>query len=286
MAFTGLRSQSVVLLEIEDWIQLRPGLYALIWRHGKKREENLAVLPALLAHQLDLYVSHTTAIRKALGTQRVFLNGTTQGLWNVMSSSAFDARLKRLAERHHLERNGDPLLLGSTLLRRTFATRALYEGQSIEAVRLQLGHAHTETTYTYAHFDRSEHPDQVREPLDLYGRQSLTLWHAPLILDQLPPEKRLALLDVKAEREQDVGHCSHDRCIKAERGSPPPCSLCEHLVTGPEFLKAWEGEETQRVHVLQHLAATPDAGLLLAQMKCQFEHFQANFAFVRKSCSV
>ena len=40
MACTGLRQESILQLEIQDWMRLRHELFALVWRHGKKREEN------------------------------------------------------------------------------------------------------------------------------------------------------------------------------------------------------------------------------------------------------
>jgi integrase len=284
MAFTGLRRQSVLQLEIHDWIQIRTGLFALMWHHGKKREENLAVLPAEVAFHLDLYVRRTASVRAALRTEHVFLNGSFRKYWCDMSEHAFSARLNELAERHHLERNGTPMLLGSTIFRRTFATHALAEGRSLWALRAQLGHTGIRTTFKYAKVDRYEQPDQLRGPLDAYARQSLTLWHTPLLLNNLAPAERSRLLGTKVYRQQDVGLCRHDYCVKAERGSPPPCSLCEHLVTGFEFLAAWEREQVQREQELQRLAATPQSELVFAQMKCQFEQFQVNLAFVQENC--
>jgi hypothetical protein len=111
-------------------------------------------------------------------------------------------------------------------------------------------------------------------------RKVLTLWRAPLLLDDLAPNERASLLGASAERQQDVGLCRQRSCVKAERGSPPPCSLCEHLVTGPAFLEAWKTEYAQRARELQELEAEPTAGMLLAQMQAQFERFAANFAFV------
>src|SRR5438874_3043606 len=79
-------------------------------------------------------------------------------------------------------------------IRRTFTTRALYEGQSLEALRSQLGHTTIMSTLLYSKLDLFEHPGQVRAPLDLYGRHALTLWKTPLLLDELPPEERVRLL--------------------------------------------------------------------------------------------
>ena len=125
----------------------------------------------------------------------------------------------------------------------------------------------------------------MRGPLDTYGRQTLTTWHAPLLLHELSSDERVALLSVRVQRDQAVGLCRHDHCIKAEHGSPPPCSLCEHLVTGSEFFPAWQAEHRQREQELHQLAVRPGSGHLLAQMKGQFDRFEANFAFVRQGGS-
>lgn len=284
MAFTGLRRQSVLLLETHDWIQIRAGLFALVWRHGKKREESLAILPAEVASHLDLYVDRTASARAALGTERVFLNGNLRRCWCEMSNNAYGWRLHEIAERHHLEKNGTPISLGSTILRRTFATHALIEGRSLWALRAQLGHAGIRTTFKYVKVNRFEQPDQLRGPLDTYARQSLTLWYTPVLLDKLAPAERSRLLGTKVFRQQKVGLCRHDRCVKVEQGGPPPCSLCEHLVTSFEFLPAWEAEQVQREQELRRHAATPQSELILAQLKCQFEQFQVNLAFVRENC--
>ncbi len=281
MAFTGLRRQSILLLEVDDWAEIRAGLFALAWRHPKKSEEHLAVLPATIGQQLQYYVARTAAVRAKLQTKRLILNGDNNGLWEEMAVGSCNRRLEEFVRRHRLERSGMPIHLGSTLFRRTLATRALYEGLSLEALRLQLGHSTLATTLLYTRFDLFEHPAQVRGSLDTYGRQTLTTWHAPLLLQELPSDERIALLSVKVQRDQAVGLCRHDHCIKAEYGSSPPCSLCEHLVTGPEFLPAWQAEHRQREQELHLLAVRPGSGHLLAQMKGQFDRFEANFAFAR-----
>ena len=62
----------------------------------------------------------------------------------------------------------------------------------------------------------------------------------------------------------------------------PPCSLCEHLVSGPEYLEAWECENVLRQQYLEQLAQMPKAELLLAQMKGQYERFLANYRYVQE----
>ena len=41
---TGLRRQSLELIEVDDWGELQPGHFWLCWKHDKKREEHDAVL--------------------------------------------------------------------------------------------------------------------------------------------------------------------------------------------------------------------------------------------------
>jgi len=155
-------------------------------------------------------------------------------------------------------------------------------GRSIWALRLQLGHSSITTTRRYGKFDLYEHPAEVGAALDEYGRKSLTLWHRPLLLAELDPAESDRLLGLKTERDQDVGLCRHVGCIKISAGSPPPCSLCEHLVTGPEFLKAWDDEQRGREAEIEKLRSTPDAGQLLAQHSSQYEVFKMNRAFVMR----
>ncbi len=282
MLFTGLRRESILRLKTDDWAEVHPGLYILAWKHNKKVEENGAVLPALLAQQLQLYVEHTAQVRAALATEFVFLSSNTRGHWEVQPCSGLPHRLLEFAKRHRLEREGVLLPLNPTVLRRTYTTRALYEGRNLAAVRAQLGHLHFSSTLRYAKFDRFEHPAEVDTPLDEYGRTALTLWQAPLILDELDPEERVSLLSTGVKQMQDVGRCRHKRCVKAIQGSPPPCSLCEHLVTGPEFFDAWKMEHRHRKQELENLAEVPGSEMLLAQKKYQFERFEANFVFVQE----
>lgn len=282
MAFTGLRRESVLNLKTNDWAEVHTGLFALAWRHNKKGEENVAVLPADLAQLLQMYVHCTSPIRIALATEYVFLTNNMRGHWQVLSIPQFSPRLQEFAERHHLKRDGLSLPLSSTVLRRTYTTLALYEGRNIAALRAQLGHIHFESTLRYVKFDRFKHPAEVGASLDEYGRKALTLWQKPLILEDLDPDERMSLLGAKVKHRQDVGLCRHEECIKAIQGSPPPCSLCEHLVTGPEFFDAWQAERLWRKKTLEQLAQKPELGVVLAQMKSQFERFEKNFTFVQE----
>lgn len=282
MAFTGLRRESILDIKIDDWMEIHKDLYVLAWHHNKKVEENAAVLPAALAQHIQLYVQRTNQIRSAIKTNLVLLCNNLQGHWHVWTGSQFHFKLKDFVKRHNLEREGVPLPLNSTVLRRTYTTRALYEGKNPAAVRAELGHIHLDSTFRYLKFDRYEHSAEVGMALDEYGRKALVLWRAPLLLDELDPEERKSLLDRKDKQRQDVGICRHDHCIKVSRGNLPPCSLCEHLVTGSEFLEAWRTEHHQRRKEIRLLATEPGAEMMLAQMNYQFRQFEKNFAFIQE----
>ena len=197
-----------------------------------------------------------------------------------MGFSIFYLRLRQFAARHHIERDSGPLNLGSTLFRRTYSTRALYEGQSIEAISSQLGHSSILTTLLYVKVDLVEHPSQVRDALDIYGRHALTFWKTPVLLDSLPAAERKRLLQERTKHDQDVGLCQEDRCIYLDRGGPPPCSLCEHLATGKVFLLAWYYVLQARECELEKLKMMPDAGMFYAQLKGQLDQFKRNLAMV------
>ena len=40
-AVTGLRRQSVAEIEVGDWAEVYPGVYALAWHHGKQGHEDV-----------------------------------------------------------------------------------------------------------------------------------------------------------------------------------------------------------------------------------------------------
>lgn len=283
MLFTGLRPQSIINLKVGDWAELRPGLFALIWSHGKKREENVSVLVASVALLLNWYVKRTDKLRRALGTQRVFLISNVNSYWNATYrvDRLADTLFPSFVKRHGLERGGAPLKLSGRMLRRTYVTRELYMGRSIWALRLQLGHESVRTTRRYGNIDLFEHPSKVGTALDQYGRRSLTLWRSPLLLSAMDPSERDRLLGVKEERHQDVGLCRFDSCSLIQGGNPPPCSLCGNLVTGPEFLGAWDAERKGREDEIARLESIPGTRHLLAQKKSQYEWFLANLSYVK-----
>jgi integrase len=284
MVFTGLRRQSLLKMKVGDWVRIQPGWRALRWRHGKKREEKVLVLPEALAELLDLYVQLTQPLRSRLGTDALFFTVNGKGFWRAARpDSCLFFSFRKFVKRHGLVRGMQSLPLSPQILRRTYVTRELYEGRSIWALRLQLGQESIETTADYAKLDRFEHPALTGPALDDYARKSLRLWRAPVQLTELTADERARLLSNKTERDQGVGLCRHDRCKKIDEGSLPPCSLCEHLVTGPEFLPAWEDELSKREYGLNVLKRKPGTESQLAQEKFQYEAFKANMNRIVKA---
>lgn len=280
-AVTGLRRQSVAEIEVGDWAEIYSGVYALAWHHGKEGHEDVVAISALIIDLLQHYVDCTAGVRASLGTRRVFLTGNTSGNWYVYKHiTSVSSRLHDFAKRHHIEREGEPIKLNSMLMRRTYATRELYEGRSLHVLRRQLGHLREETTERYVQFDRFEHPTYVRRPLDKYGRVALSTWRNPVLLEELSGEERLEILADKGARDQEVGLCSQDSCVKAQAGGPPPCSLCEYLVTGPEFLNEWKVEHHQRTKELETLTANDSHGHLVAEKQYQLRRFKANYQYI------
>ncbi len=280
MAFTGLRVQSITRLTIDDIAQIGPQVFALAWRHGKPGKERIAIIPALVAEHLQHYIHITAPIRVHLGTSSIFFARNRWLRWDRVTVIRLGSAFASFVHRHALTRDGVPLQLGSTLLRRTYVTRALYELPNIAALQAQLGHEDASTTLDYAQHDRFEHPAQVDGPLDAFGRRVLARWHQPVLLETLPDEERQALLRTRVAHEQDVGMCRYDRCVKLVDGHVSPCSMCEHLVSGPEYLAGWEREKVSRERQLEHLAHAPGAQTHLAQMRGQYDHFLLNYQFI------
>jgi integrase len=282
MAFTGLRRQSITRLTTEDIAQIGPQVFALTWRHGKPNKQRTAIIPALVAEYLQQYIHATEPVRTHLSTQQIFFARNPLKRWAQMTVARLDYACGVFDSRHALARDGAPLRLGSTILRRTYVTRALYELPNIAALQAQLGHNDASTTLAYAQHEQFEHPDQVDGALDAFGRKVLARWYKPHLLNDLPDTERKALLADRIAHEQDVGMCRHNCCVKLSEDHLPPCSLCEHLVSGPEYLAAWEHEKVLREQQLERLAKTPGAELLLAQMKGQYDRFLANYRSVQE----
>lgn len=283
MAFTGLRRQSVTNISVHDWMQISPELYAIAWRHGKKREENVVLVRAWLVRLIELYVHCTEKVRQALGTTRVFLTCDGRGNWNFFQSeNSLNGRLRDFAQRHRIIRDsGAPLMLNTTILRRTYATRQLYKGRSLSFIQAQFGHKYRKTTEGYTQFDRYEHPAQVANALDKYGDRVLDLWHAPLILENLDEVARPRLFVHGTTCCHDINSCDHYKQISESFGNDTlPCFVCEHLLTGPEFLTDWQDELARREQRLRHLEADPQLTHLAAKERREFALFKTNFARV------
>jgi len=286
MAAAGLRRQSVVEIKLGDWAEVFPGVFALAWHHGRQGHEDVAVIPSYLIDLLQEYIDHTTPVRSALVTDQIFISGDRRGNWcvyGIITDLAY--RLKEFTRRHGIERNGVPIALNALVMRRTYATRELYEGRSLGTLRLQLGHQREETTAGYVQYDRYEHPAYARGPLDQYGRVALSTWHNPVILEELPADERMAVFADKDARDQEVGLCRQDCCVKVNAGGAPPCSLCEHLATGPEFFPAWEREHAGRVEELRLLTEGSADGHLVAEKQYQLRRFEANYEHLKERSS-
>ncbi len=134
-------------------------------------KECVAIIPALIAEHIQHYIRTTASIRDHLGTRQVFLARNCIYRWDQMTSLRASQALDTFVHRHGLLHDHAPLRLGSTILRRTYVTRALYELPSIAALQAQLGHNTLRTTLLYAQHDRYAHPTHVDNALDAFGRK-------------------------------------------------------------------------------------------------------------------
>jgi len=262
--------------------KLGPYAFALAWQHGKPGKQQIAIIPALVADHIQHYIHATTSIRDHLSTRQIFFARNQMARWDLMTVNRVSKTFDSFVRRHALQHASSPLRLGSTLLRRTYVTRALYAFPSIAALQAQLGHSDPKTTLLYAQFDRYAHPAKVDNALDAFGRKVLVRWHRPLLLESLPDAERQSLLGAQVAHSQEVGMCRHNSCVKLDEEHLPPCSLCEHLVSGPEYLLAWEREKIHREQQLEYLAKTPGTELLFAQMKGQYDRFLVNYQFIQE----
>jgi len=82
------------------------------------------------------------------------------------------------------------------------------------------------------------HATDVREALDAGAKLALLPWdQGPRLLADLPAHERARFLGTLPEHGVGVGLCDEATCVMVKRGSSiPPCFLCTHLLTGPEFL--------------------------------------------------
>jgi integrase len=275
-AFTGLRPQSVVGLEVNDWMQLRRGLAGVAWKHTKKLEENVALIPSIIAQLIDHYIYHTGELRQTLGTRRVFLCNDSRGDWCVYSTKQFRIHLKKFAERHRILREGGVIPLTPTMLKRTYSTHQLHLGRPLEFVQAQFGHSRIDTTERYAQFDRYEHPARVQNALDEYGRAVLDLWREPVLLEALEPEGRRAIFQPRDEAAAAVD--VHETAT----GVDIPCWLCEMLMTGADYLPAWEEELARREGLQEPGGLSQNEGSLPAREKAGMNDFMENFGRLKK----
>lgn len=283
MSVTGLRFQSLVEIELGKWVQIYPDVFALAYRHGKVKDEKVVAVPGLVIKALEQYSQATDMIRQGLPIKRLFLNGNTHGFWCIFKdSSDLIPRLDKFVERHGIKRNGTPININPMVMRRTYATRELYEGRNLNVIRIQLGHISQTTTEHYTKFERFEHPAHVRDALDRYGRLALTTWKNPVLLEDLSSAERQMILSNRTSRDQDIGLCRHEHCVKVQQGGTPPCSLCELLATGPEFLGAWQAEHEERLAEIKGLSKEPGDAHRFAEKQYQLRRFEANLAYVKQ----
>lgn len=139
MVFTGMRRGSVLGLRLNDWMQVRSELFAIAWQHSKKGEESIAITPALITKLLEVYVRQTESVREALGIKQVFLLGGSGSWSRNISYTTFSEHLNGFAVRHGILRDGKPILLNSTILRRTYATLSYIKGAVWNGFRRSLG---------------------------------------------------------------------------------------------------------------------------------------------------
>ena len=236
---TGLRRQSLELIEVDDWGEVQPGHFWLCWKHDKKREEHDAVLEHGVALLLDEYRERTAVLRAAIGTRRLFLRFDLQrGTWAIADAEWIWQGLRLLGDRAVLALPDGSVGLTTRLLRRTVATRQVQAGAHIEAIAAQLGHSTTLTTMQYVRYDRMRHATEIREALDAGAKLALLPWdQGPRLLAELQANERAHFLGSRPEHDVGVGLCDEASCVMVERGSVvPPCFLCTHLLTGSEFL--------------------------------------------------
>jgi len=194
---TGLRRQSLALIEVDHWGEFQPGHFWLCWKHDKKREEHDAVLDRGVAGLLDEYKERTSAVRASLATRSLFLRiHQEQHRWVVADPDWIWQGLRLLGERARLALPDGTVALTARLLRRTFATRQAQAGAQIHAIAAQLGHSTTLTTMQYIRYDRLTHAMDVRAALDAGAKLALVPWdNGPrLLLANLATDERARFL--------------------------------------------------------------------------------------------
>jgi integrase len=269
---TGLRRQSLALIDVDDWGEFQPGHFWLCWKHDKKREEHDAVLDRGVARLLDEYRVRTTVVRAVLGTRRLFLRiDQEHEKWVVADAEWIWQGLRLLGDRARLALPNGTIALTARLLRRTFATRQVQAGAHIHAIAAQLGHSTTLTTMQYIRYDRLTHAIDVRAALDAGAKLALLPWdQGPRLLAELAADERARFLGAQSERAVGVGVCDQPTCVTLQDGgSIPPCFLCSHLLTGPEFVPELDELRQATLGEIQARPATPP--FLSLQANKQYE---------------
>jgi integrase len=271
---TGLRRQSLQLIEVDDWGELQPGHFWLCWKHDKKREEHDAVLDPATAVLLDEYKQRTAAVRARLATRRLFLRiDLERRTWEEADAYWIWRGLRRLGDRARLGLPDGAVGLTTGLLRRTFATRQAQAGAHIQAIAAQLGHSSVVTTMHYIRYDQMTHVTDVRGALDAGAKLALVPWEqGPRLLADLPEDERARFLGARLEHDVGVGLCEEAACVMVQQGSSiPPCFLCTHLLTGREFLPELDTLRESTLAESRRIPETPSFSAVHANKRFELE---------------
>jgi hypothetical protein len=89
-------------------------------------------------------------------------------------------------------------------------------------------------------------------------------------------DERARFLGARPEHDVGVGLCDEATCVMVKRGSSiPPCFLCTHLLTGPEFFPELD-ELRQATRAETHgLPATSSFSALQANKRYELECLDA-----------
>ena len=181
--------------------------------------------------------------------------------------------MRLLGDRGRLGLPDGAVGLTTGLLRRSFATRQVQAGAHIQAIAAQLGHSSTLTTMQYIRYDRMTHVTDVRTALDAGAKLALVPWDkGPRLLADLPADERGRFLGSRPEHDVGVGLCDEAACVMVKRGSSiPPCFLCTHLLTGPEFLPELDELRQATLAETRGIPATPSFSALQSNKRFELE---------------
>jgi hypothetical protein len=127
------------------------------------------------------------------------------------------------------------------------------------------------------------HATDVRAALDAGAKLALLPWdQGPRLLADLSADERARFLGTLPEHDVGVGLCDQARCAMVKRGSSiPPCFLCTHLLTGPEFLPELD-ELRQATHAqTRGIPATSSFSALQANKRYELERLDRLIAGIR-----